>query len=41
MLDVRSCRGDDCNTDHCLVVAKVKVRLAVGKQTTQKSAVGS
>ena len=35
ILDVRSFRGADCDTDHYLVVAKVKERLAVGKQATQ------
>ena len=29
-------RGADCDTDHCLVVAKVKERLAVSKQAAQK-----
>jgi hypothetical protein len=41
MIDMRSCRRADCNTDHYLVVAIVKVRLAVVKQTAQKSDVGS
>jgi len=40
MFDVRSCRGADCTSDYYLVV-KVRVRLAVGKQATQKSDVGS
>jgi hypothetical protein len=26
----------DCDTDHCVVVAKVRERLAVSKQTTQR-----
>jgi hypothetical protein len=36
VLDVRSFRGDDCDTDHCLVVAKVRERLVVIKQAPQK-----
>jgi len=36
ILDVRSFRGADCDTDNYLVVAKVRERLAVNKQGTQK-----
>jgi hypothetical protein len=35
-LDVRSFRGTDCDTDHYLVVAIVRERLAVSKQAAQK-----
>jgi hypothetical protein len=37
ILDVRSFRGVDCDTDHCLVVADVRERLEVNKQTAKKS----
>jgi uncharacterized membrane protein len=34
VLDVRSFRGVDCDTDYYLVAAKVRERLAMSKQTT-------
>jgi hypothetical protein len=33
---VQSFRGVDCDTDHYLVVAKIRERLAVSKQAAQK-----
>ena len=36
ILDVGRFSGADCDTDHCLVVAKVRERLAVSKQVAQK-----
>ena len=38
ILDVRSFRGTDCDSDHYVVVAKVRERLAVLKQTAQEVA---
>ena len=36
ILDVRSFMGADCDTDHYLLVAKVREKLVVSKQATQK-----
>jgi hypothetical protein len=36
ILDVRYSRWADCDTDHYLVVAKVRERLAVSKRGAQK-----
>jgi hypothetical protein len=36
MLDVGYFSGADCDTDHCLVVTKVRERLAASKQAAQK-----
>jgi len=36
ILDVRKFKEADCNTDHYLVVARVRERLAVNKQAAQK-----
>jgi hypothetical protein len=36
VLDVQLLRGADCDTDHCLVVAKARERLPVSKQTMHK-----
>jgi len=32
ILHIQSLKGADCDTDHCLVVAKVRERLAVSKR---------
>jgi endonuclease/exonuclease/phosphatase family metal-dependent hydrolase len=36
ILDVRSVRGADSHSDHYLVLAKVRERLAVGKRMVKK-----
>jgi len=36
LLDVGSFRGAECDIDHYLVIAKVRERLAVGKQAAQR-----
>jgi hypothetical protein len=35
MLEVPSFRGTDCNSDHYLLVAKVRGKLTVSKQTAK------
>jgi hypothetical protein len=37
VLDIRSFREADCDTDHYMVVARVRERLAVIKQTTHRA----
>jgi hypothetical protein len=36
ILDVRSFRGADCDSDHYLVIARVRERLAVSKQMVKE-----
>ena len=40
MCNVQSLRGADCDTDHYLVVSKVRERFTVSKQAAQKFDVG-
>jgi hypothetical protein len=37
ILDIRSFRGADCDTDHYLLVAKLRDRISVSKQAKQNS----
>jgi len=36
IFDVRSFRGANCDTDHYLIVASFRERLAISKQAAQK-----
>ena len=36
ILNARFVRGADCDSEHCMVVVKVRERLAVSNQETQK-----